>query len=124
MKLPQEAGHTVRFGGDSVEILAEKLELALAAQLRAIHQLTAALHRAESAEAFYDSALDTIVNTLSGRPGVPAAVRPGRGHAVQGLAPLSSDYRAAVQGHSPWAPSDTDAAAIVVPDVEADPDLQ
>ncbi len=36
---------------------------------------------------------------------------------------ISEQYRAAVEGHSPWTPESTDAAPIVVGDVHADPSL-
>jgi PAS domain S-box-containing protein len=37
---------------------------------------------------------------------------------------LSDAYRAATDGHSPWAPDTRDAQAIVVPDVAGDPELE
>ena len=36
---------------------------------------------------------------------------------------LSDEYRAAVNGHSPWSADDTAATPVVVPDVEQDPSL-
>src|SRR5689334_20159786 len=37
---------------------------------------------------------------------------------------LSSEYRAAVEGHSPWTPESVDAEPILVPDVSREPTLQ
>src|SRR6187431_2624370 len=37
---------------------------------------------------------------------------------------LSGDYRAAVQGHSPWTPDSVDPAPLLVPDVSREPSLQ
>ena len=36
---------------------------------------------------------------------------------------ISADYRAAVEGHTPWSPETPDATPIVVPDVSTDPEL-
>jgi GAF domain-containing protein len=106
-----------------VEILAERLEHALAAQLRAVHHLTSALHSAQSAEAFYQRALDTIIEVLDAdRASLLLFDRDGvmRFKAWRALSP---EFRAAVEGFCPWTPAQTDVTPWVVPDVEADPDL-
>ncbi|HUR75424.1 MAG TPA: GAF domain-containing SpoIIE family protein phosphatase [Sporichthya sp.] len=106
-----------------MEILSERLERALAAQLRAVHRLTAALHRADSAEAFYDSALDTILTTLEADRASLLLFDPDGVMRFKAWRALSPQYRAAVEGHTPWVATDTDAVPIVVPDVEAEPEL-
>lgn len=99
------------------------VEEALAVQLRAVHRLTVALHQAEAAADFYTEAIDTIVAVVdAGRVSLllfdPDGVM--RFKAWRGL---SEEYRLAAEGHTPWGPADLDARPILVPDVEADPEL-
>lgn len=99
------------------------IEEALATQLRAVHRLTVALHQAETEAEFYAEAIETIVSVV-GTPRTSLLLFDQDGvmrfKAWRGLSP---EYRAATEGHSPWSSSDRHARPILVPDVEADPDL-
>lgn len=109
--------------GVSMEILADRLEHALAGQLRAVQQLTAALHQAGSAEDFHQRALDTIVDVLDADRASLLLFDSDGVMRFKAWRALSPDFRTAVEGFCPWAPADTDVRPWVVPDVEADPDL-
>jgi serine phosphatase RsbU (regulator of sigma subunit)/anti-sigma regulatory factor (Ser/Thr protein kinase) len=94
-----------------------------AEQLRVVHRLSAALHRTGSAEGVYEHALDAIVTTLGvDRASLLLYDSDGvmRFKAWRGL---SSTYRRAVEGHTPWERGVLDAAPLVVPDAQADPEL-
>jgi GAF domain-containing protein/anti-sigma regulatory factor (Ser/Thr protein kinase) len=96
---------------------------ALAVQLRAVHRLTVALHQAETAADFYAEAIETIVGVV-GTPRVSLLLfDPDGVMRFKAWRGLSEEYRAAVEGHTPWGPADVDARPLLVPDVEADPDL-
>jgi PAS domain S-box-containing protein len=96
---------------------AEK-QLAIAAcRQRALFQLADELHRADSLEQVYDAALDAISQALQferasvllfDHSGVMRFVR-WRG--------LSEEYRAAVEGHSPWTASEQNPQPICVENV-------
>jgi PAS domain S-box-containing protein len=98
---------------------AEK-QLAIAAcRQQALFQLADELHRAESLEQVYDAALDAITQALQfdrasillfDHSGVMRFVR-WRG--------LSDEYRAAVEGHSPWTVTEQNPQPVCVKDVAA-----
>src|SRR4051794_32427681 len=103
--------------------LVEGAEQALATQLRAVHRLTAALHEAETAQDFYEKAIDTVVAVAGAERASLLLFDPDGVMRFKAWRGLSAEYRQAVEGHTPWGPADTDARPILVPDVEADPDL-
>jgi GAF domain-containing protein len=83
-----------------------------------------ALGRARDLEGVYSAALDTLTECLNvSRASVLLFDGDGvmRFKAYRGL---SSDYRAAVEGHSPWTPDSVDAEPFLVPDVSREPSLQ
>lgn len=106
-----------------MEVLLDRLEHALAAQLRAVHQLTAALHRAGSADEFYERALDTIIDVLDADRASLLLFDDDGVMRFQAWRALSAEFRAAVEDFCPWTPSDTDVPPMIVPDVEADATL-
>ncbi len=92
-------------------------------KLQAIYDLTEALTRAEALESIYEIALRGICETLSvERASILLFDAAGvmRFKAWQGL---SSSYREAVEGHTPWMPTTTDAEPVLVSDVTNDPGL-
>ena len=82
-----------------------------------------ALGRTRDLDDVYNAALDTLAESVGiSRAAVLLFGSDGvmRFQAYRGL---SSDYRAAVQGHSPWTPDSVDPEPILVPDVGRDPSL-
>jgi PAS domain S-box-containing protein len=93
-------------------------------QLHALHEMTEAVSRADDVEGIYDVALDGLTRALrAGRASILLFDQAGvmRFRAWRGL---SDDYRAAVDGHSPWSPDSVDATPIVVSDAETDPSVE
>lgn len=93
-------------------------------QLRALHEMTEAVSGAEDVEGIYEVALDGLTRTLrAGRASILLFDQAGvmRFRAWRGL---SDEYRAEVDGHSPWAPDTVDAEPIVVADAEADESVE
>ena len=83
-----------------------------------------ALGRTRDPDGVYGAALDALAECLNvSRASVLLFDADGvmRFKAYRGL---SSDYRAAVEGHSPWTPDSVDAEPILVPDVSREPSLQ
>ena len=86
--------------------------------------VTRALTRARDLDGIYNAALDALAECLDvSRASVLLFDADGimRFKAYRGL---SSDYRAAVQGHSPWTPDSADPEPLLVPDVTREPSLQ
>jgi PAS domain S-box-containing protein len=89
----------------------------------ALRQLMGQASGAGSLEAVYDTALRCVQEGLSVERAsllVFDATRTMRFVAWSGL---SDEYRAAVDGHSPWSPDDSGATPLLVPDVEHDASL-
>jgi serine phosphatase RsbU (regulator of sigma subunit)/anti-sigma regulatory factor (Ser/Thr protein kinase) len=94
-----------------------------AEQLRVVHRLSAALHRTGSAAGFYEHAIDAIVTTLGVDRASLLLYDPDGVMRFKAWRGLSSAYRRAVEGHTPWERGVLDATPLVVPDAQADPDL-
>ncbi|MEA2828306.1 MAG: hypothetical protein QOG43_2745, partial [Actinomycetota bacterium] len=91
--------------------------------LDALHRLAAATARADAVDDIYAEALDVLLQALGAdRAAVLLFDSDGvlRFKAARGLSPA---YCAAVEGHSPWTPSDTAPQPVLIPDVGADPSL-
>jgi PAS domain S-box-containing protein len=86
-------------------------------QLRTLYQLLAALTQAKDLEEVYDAAISSLLKaTAADRAAILMFDQDGvnRFHAWRGL---SSEYRQAVTGHSPWPKGAMNAGSIVVPNV-------
>ncbi len=86
--------------------------------------LTGAISRSRTAEEIYAAALDALADGLGvSRSSILLFDSDGvmRFKAFRGL---SAEYRAAVEGHSPWTPETLDAQPIVVGDVARDASLK
>jgi len=86
-------------------------------RLRTLYQLLAALSRASALQDVYDAALTSLLKaTAADRAAILLFDEDGvmRFKAARGI---SSEYQAAVTGHSPWPRGTVDAQAVVVPDV-------
>jgi PAS domain S-box-containing protein len=112
----------------STPALAPLSELATANRQRdALYRLSEQLARATSAQAIYSAALEAIETALDcDRSSILLFDDAGTMQFVawQGL---STGYRAAVTGHSPWKAGEMDAAPIAMPDIalaELDPALK
>ncbi|HUR68428.1 MAG TPA: PAS domain S-box protein [Candidatus Thermoplasmatota archaeon] len=93
-------------------------------RLRALYELSDRASRSASVEDVVEATLDAIVRTgLAERASVLLfdADDVMRFKASRGL---SEAYRRSVEGHTPWRPDSSDAAPIVVPDVERDASLE
>jgi PAS domain S-box-containing protein len=93
------------------------------AETDVLYELTDAVNRAESLEGVYVPALEAIVRQVrTDRCAFLLFDSDGviRFKAWRGL---SDEYRRAVEGHSPWRPDQQGVAALVVADVNTDPEL-
>jgi PAS domain S-box-containing protein len=93
-------------------------------QAAPLAELAAALAGAASLDELCERAVDCVRSSLgTERASVLLFDQDGvmRFRAWKGL---SDAYRAATDGHSPWAPDTRDARPIVVPDVASDPELE
>ena len=92
-------------------------------QLRAVYDLAVAVTRAGALGEIYEAALDALQASLGADR---ASILLFDGDGVMRFAAwtgLSDEYRAAVEGHSPWSPGERAASPVLVPDVNADPAL-
>ena len=81
------------------------------------------MSRETSLEALYDHALDALLaSTGADRASVLLCDADGV-FRFKAWRNLSAEYRARVEGHSPWTPQDAGASTILVPDVAADASL-
>jgi len=90
--------------------------------LRAVLQVTAALHESGSSPArFHRAAVEAVVTTVGADRAALLLYDADGVMRFKAWRGLSDDYRRAVEGHTPWSPDDADARPILVPDVFADP---
>jgi len=92
-------------------------------ELQVIYRMAEGLSRARAPEEMYEEAIDALIALLhADRVAVLLFDDQGvmRFNASRGL---SDRYRAAVEGHSPWAPDEEDPRAITVRDASTDPAL-
>ena len=88
-------------------------------QKEALYELSDRLHHAKSLADVYDAALQAIVSALRcDRASILLCDEAGVMRFV-GWRGLSDVYRAAVEGHSPWTPGDSNPAPIRIDDVNA-----
>src|SRR5215218_4025619 len=104
--------------------MSERLPAATNRQLAVRLAVARALGRTRHLDDVYSAALNTLAECLDvSRASVLLFDSDGvmRFKAYRGL---SAEYRAAVQGHSPWTPDSVDAQPLLVPDVTCDPSLE
>ncbi|HET8647347.1 MAG TPA: ATP-binding protein, partial [Vicinamibacteria bacterium] len=85
--------------------------------------LSDAANRASSPDEVFAAALDAIRDVLGAQRASVLTFDAGGVMRFRAWRGLSDEYRAAVEGHSPWPPGARDPRPIVVPDVGSDPDL-
>ena len=82
-----------------------------------------ALGRTRDLDDVYSAALDTLAECLDVSRASVLLFDPDGVMRFKAYRGLSSEYRAAVQGHSPWTPDSVDAEPLLVPDVTREPSL-
>jgi PAS domain S-box-containing protein len=88
-----------------------------------LYELTQAVAAARSPEEIYEAALDCIHASL-GVERASVLLFDGAGvMRFRAWRDLSDEYRAAVDGHSPWSPDTTDAEPVLVQDTQRDESL-
>jgi signal transduction histidine kinase len=99
---------------------------AVNAETDLLYELADSMNRAETLEGLYTPAVSAMAKQL-GRLGLGRCalllVDPDGVMRFKAWNGLSDRYRAGVEGHSPWTPTETRPGAIVVPDVRAAPEL-
>jgi serine phosphatase RsbU (regulator of sigma subunit) len=104
-------------GGVNVELMAVD-------GLRAMLQVTAALHESGSSPArFHQAAVEAVVTTVGADRAALLLYDTDDVMRFKAWRGLSDEYRRAVEGHTPWSPDDADAVPIPVTDVFADPGM-
>jgi len=83
-----------------------------------------ALGRTRDLDGVYSAALDTLAECLDVSRASILLFDPDAVMRFKAYRGLSSEYRAAVQGHSPWTPDSVDPEPLLVPDVRCEPSLQ
>ena len=83
-----------------------------------------ALGRARDLDDVYSAALDTLAECLDVARASVLLFDPDGVMRFKAYRGLSSEYREAVEGHSPWTPASVDAEPLLVPDVTREPSLE
>ena len=83
-----------------------------------------ALARTRDLDGVYSAALDALAECLDVSRASVLLFDPDGVLRFKAYRGLSSEYRAAVQGHSPWTPDSVDPEPLLVPDVRCEPSLQ
>jgi PAS domain S-box-containing protein len=83
-----------------------------------------ALGRTRDLDDVYSAALDTLAECLDVSRASVLLFDPDGVMRFKAWRNLSSEYRAAVQGHSPWTPDSVDAEPMLVSDVAREPSLE
>ena len=93
------------------------------AQAAPLAELAAALAGAASLDELCERAVESVRSSLGTERASVLLFDQNGVMRFRSWKGLSDAYRAATDGHSPWAPDTRDARAIVVPDVASDPEL-
>jgi len=83
-----------------------------------------ALGRARDLDDVYSAALDTLAECLDVARASVLLFDPDGVMRFKAYRGLSTEYREAVEGHSPWTPDSVDAEPLLVPDVTREPSLE
>jgi PAS domain S-box-containing protein len=92
-------------------------------QLRAVYELAVTVNRADALPEIYEAALDALQASLGADRASILLFDAGGVMRFEAWRGLSAEYRAAVEGHSPWSPGERAATPVLVPDVQGDPSL-
>lgn len=92
-------------------------------ETRLLYRLTDAVNRAQSVEEVYEASLDTIRSALDVDRASILFFDPDGVIRFKAWRGLSDDYRAAVEGHTPWTPDEREPSPVYVADVQRDMSL-
>lgn len=92
-------------------------------QLQAIYQLSATVAQALAVTEIYTAALDALTTTLGADRAAILLFDSDGVARFEAWLGLSQAYRQAVEGHSPWPATETNAEPVLVPDVMTEPGL-
>ena len=104
--------------------MTERVPAATNRQLAVRLAVARALGRARDLDDVYSAALNTLAECLEVSRASVLLFDPDGVMRFRAYRGLSSEYRAEVQGHSPWTPDSVDAEPLLVPDVTCDPSLE
>ena len=90
--------------------------------LRTLYQMTATLGQSSDLEEVFNTALDSLQNTLAADRAAVLLIDPDGVMRFKSWHGLSEAYRKIVEGHSPWKQDDPDPQPVFVPDVHDAPD--
>lgn len=91
--------------------------------LRSLYQMTATLGQSTELEAIFNTALDSLQNTLSADRAAILLFDPDGVVRFKSWRGLSEAYRKLVEGHSPWKQNEINPQPVLVPDVFVDAGL-
>lgn len=89
-------------------------------ELQSVYALTSALNQATDIDQIYDAALDAVLSTIGTDRAAILVFDDDDVMRFKRWRGLSDEYRAAVEGHSPWKRDDPSPCAITVPDLRID----
>lgn len=93
-------------------------------ELEALCSLTRALNSAVAVEDIYHAAINGLIQSIhADRAAILVYGGDGRMH-FQAWRGLSDEYRAAVDGHTPWSRDERNPAPVIVDDAESDPRME
>ena len=93
-------------------------------QLQAIYHLSNAVSAAEAIEEVYQEAMNSLQRTLKADRSSVLLLDPDGVMRFKAWRGLSERYRMAVEGHTPWSPSEKNPQPVLVTDVEEEPGLE
>jgi PAS domain S-box-containing protein len=94
------------------------------AELELLYEMAQAVNEATSADHIYNRALDALARAIEVHRASILVLDQDRVMRFVAWRGISDEYRAAVEGHSPWSPDDAAPPAVLVDDVGKTPELK
>ena len=92
-------------------------------RLEAVYRMAETVARAASLDEIFEAALEAIVDGVGVERASILVLDASGTMRFRAWRGLSEEYRAALDGHSPWAAADPDPQPILVPDISLDASL-